>query len=195
MTALVRQTLVGLRALLVLSFALGVVYPLAVTAVAQGLFPFQANGSIVTQDGRQASLLLAQEFSGDEWLHPRPSMAVGDAGAYDPMRSGGSNLGPNSPELATTIEQRRATIARINGVAPDRVPADAVTASSSGLDPDISLAYAALQAERIAKARGITLDQVRAAIEAGTHARMLGFLGQARVNVVQVNIELAKLGR
>jgi len=176
----------------VLTVVLGVLYPLAVTGVAQLVMPWQANGSIITVDGRPvASDHLGQAFTDNRWLWGRPS-AAGDG--YDGAASGGTNLGPNSPTLVELIAQRRAELATVNGVTEDQVPADAVTASASGLDPDISPAYAAIQVQRIAAARGISADQVRGAIAEGTHGRMFGFLGNPVVNIIEVNLALARLG-
>lgn len=192
----VRHFLVGLRAIAVLTVVLGLGYPLLVTLVAQLALPWQANGSIVGADGREASVLIAQDFSGDEWLQPRPSAALTDdeQSAWNPMASGGTNLGPNSEELASQIAERRRQVADLNGARPDEVPADALTASSSGLDPDISPANAALQVDRIAHARGVDRALVEQAIAGARHARMLGFLGEERINVVEANLALSRLG-
>ncbi|OYO02655.1 potassium-transporting ATPase subunit KdpC [Enemella evansiae] len=196
MSQMIRQLLPGLRAVLVFTVLLGLAYPLLMTGIAQLAFPHQANGSQQTVDGRSVSTVLGQQFTGAEWLQPRPSEAKDSENANDPGYNGGysagSNLGPNSEDLVTGIEQRRADVARANGVPPEDVPADAVTASSSGLDPDISPAYAELQVNRIATARGIPADRVRAAIAEGSRAPMLGFLGQPRVNVSEVNLALAR---
>lgn len=191
MTSALQQTWRGLRAILVLTVILGVLYPLAVTGVAQLVFPWQANGSLVLVDGKPvASAQLGQAFTDDRWLWGRPS-AAGDG--YDGAASGGSNQGPNSADLVAAIEERRAELAKANGVAPEQIPADALTASASGLDPDISPAYAAIQVDRIATARGVSADQVRAAIASATHGRILGFLGEPRVNVVEANLALAEI--
>lgn len=192
----VRQFIVGLRAMLVLTVVLGIIYPLLVTLIAQVALPWQANGSLVSVRGGEASVLIAQDFTGEEWLQPRPSVALTDDGssAWNPMASGGSNLGPNSEELARHITERRQRFAALNGVSPDQVPVDAVTASSSGLDPDISPANAELQVDRIARARGIDPEVVRRAIADATRGRTLGFLGEDRVNVVEVNAALSRLG-
>lgn len=196
MSQLIRQFLPGLRAVLVFTVLLGVAYPLLMTGIAQVVFPNQANGSVQTVDGRSASTVLGQQFTGAEWLQPRPSEAKDadnpDDPGYNGLASAASNLGPNNPELVAEIEKRRAEVASANGVRPSDVPADAVTASSSGLDPDISPAYAELQVNRIATARGIPAATVRAAIAEGSHGRMLGFLGEPRVNVSEVNLALAR---
>lgn len=185
---LLRHTLVGLRAMVVLTVVLGIAYPLLVTGIAQVAMPHQANGSVIEVGGHQTSTLLAQQFEGPQWLHPRPSKA-GDHG-YDGLASAGSNLGPNSAELRAEVLQRKEAIAQENHT--ESVPSEAVTASASGLDPHISPAYADLQVARIARARGIGEDRVRDAIRAGTQGPTLGFLGEARVNVVIVNSVLPR---
>ena len=203
--SLSRQTLAGLRVLLVLTVLLGVAYPVAVFAVGQVGLRWQANGSLLRSDGAHAtsvsagagtdnpvvgSALIGQQFTGDEWFHPRPS-AAGDG--YDTLASAGSNLGPLNPELVAQIESRRAEIAAADGVAPGAVPPDALTASGSGLDPHISPAYAALQVERVAAARGLDPAAVEALVAAHTQGRDLGVLGEERVNVVELNLALESL--
>jgi K+-transporting ATPase ATPase C chain len=199
LASLWRHGLAGLRMLLVLTVLLGVAYPLAMTGVGQLAFPWRANGSLVTATGEHTtdrsqaigSLLIAQGFAGDAWFHPRPSVA-GDG--YDTLASGGSNLGPQNPDLAATVEARRAAVAAEDGVDPADVPVDALTASFSGLDPDISPAYASLQADRVARARGLPVDEVRALVDENTSGRPLGVLGQERVNVLALNLALDRLG-
>lgn len=166
---------------------LGLGYPLVVTGVAQAAFPNQANGSLVkAADGHVlGSSLLAQSFAKDEYLHPRPSAA---GNGYDPTSSGGSNYGPLSPDLAKRIAGDAAALRKSTG--HDQVPDDAITTSGSGLDPDISPAYAVLQADRIAKARGVTVDAVRKVIDAHTDQPFLGFIGQPHVNVLMTNLAL-----
>lgn len=163
---------------------LGLAYPLAVTGVAQAAFPWQANGSLVTDRAGHAigSALLAQPFASDVYLHPRPSAA---GAGYDPTSSGGSNLGPLSADLARRIAGDAAALRRSTG--SQTIPDDAVTASGSGLDPDISPAYADLQARRIARARGVSPDAVRKLIDAHVEGPFLGFIGQPRVNVLMTN--------
>lgn len=183
---------------LVLTVVLGVVYPLVVTGIGQAALPWQANGSLVkdAEGDVVASALIGQSFADaagaplPQYFQPRPS-AVG----LDAAASGGSNLGPESAELIAAVEQRRAEVAAFNGVAEAEVPADAVTASGSGLDPHITPEYARLQVARVAEARGLSTDVVRALVEAHTQAPDLGFLGQARVNVVQLNLALDELSR
>jgi K+-transporting ATPase ATPase C chain len=160
-----------------------------VTGVAQALFPFQAHGSLLSAGGvTVGSALLGQNFSRPEYFHPRPSSA--GSGGYDASRSGGSNLGPTSRAL---VERVRAGVARYRLENPGYhgpIPADAVTASASGLDPDISPANAAIQARRVAEARGIPVDDVRSLVRQRTVPPWLGVVGEPRVNVLQINLEL-----
>lgn len=186
---LVRQSWAGLRLLLVFTVVLGLVYPLAGVAVGQVLGN-KADGSLVEVDDTVVgSSLIGQKFAGDEWFLPRPS-AAGDG--YDAMASGGSNLGPNNPDLVEQIEMRKAEVGQREQVPTDAVPADAVTASGSGLDPGISPDYAALQVPRVARARGLSEDQVRALVEEATTAAGLGFLGGPSVNVLELNLSLER---
>jgi len=189
--ALVRQSVAGLRLLLALTLLLGVLYPVAIWGVGR-LMPDRADGSLVTSNGTVVgSSLIGQSFEGGSeagrWFHSRPS-AAGDG--YDALASASSNLGPENQDLLATIEERRTAIAAREGVAPDQVPADAVTASASGLDPDISPAYARLQVARIARERGLPVDQVAALVEEYVQGRTLGFLGEPRVNVLELNLAL-----
>ncbi|MFI2754532.1 potassium-transporting ATPase subunit KdpC [Cellulomonas sp. P22] len=197
LVALTRQTWAGLRVLLLLTLVLGFAYPLAVTGVAQLAFPWQANGSLVDAEGTHVnepdqaigSLLIGQTFEGDEWFHPRPS-----AGGYDTLASGGSNLGPTDPGLLATVSERRAEVAAQDGVDPASVPPDALTASGSGLDPDISPAYARQQVERVAQARGLSAAEVAALVDRTTQGRDLGVLGEPRVDVLELNVALTTMG-
>jgi len=203
---LVRQHLAALRALLVLTLICGVLYPLAVTAVAQTVFSRQANGSLVRQGGQTVgSSLLGQPFVDAEgnplpqYFQPRASAAADPANkndpGYNPLFSGASNLGPTNPILIKTINDRRTAIAAFDGVAPKDVPPDAVTASGSGLDPDISPAYAYEQVDRVAKARGLDPTRVKALVAGHVQGRTLGILGAPRVNVLELNLALARLSR
>ena len=168
---------------------LGIGYPLLVLGVGHLGLQGQAQGSLVTADGRVvASRLIGQDVKGDQWFQPRPS-----ANDYDGLASGGSNLGPNDAELVATVDQRRAEIAKRDGVPAAAVPADAVTASGSGLDPFISPAYAFVQVDRVARSRGLPADRVRSLVEQQVTPRTLGFLGQPRVNVVELNLDLQGL--
>lgn len=163
---------------------LGGAYPMAVTGIAQTVFPNQADGSLVRDsDGTvRGSALVGQTFTGAGYLHPRPS-AAGDG--YDGAASSGSNLGPMNPDLKARVAETAAAIRAEDGVGV--IPADAVTASGSGLDPHISPAYARLQAARIARARGVSVDQVQSIIDANTGGAVLGFIGQPHVNVLLTN--------
>lgn len=199
LVAFARQSLAGLRVLLVLTLVLGVLYPLAVTGVAQGLLRWQADGSLVAASGARVtdradavgSLLVGQQFDGPRWFHPRPSVA---GAGYDTLASAGSNLGPNSLDLVAVIEDRRAAVAALEGVDPSSVPADAVTASASGLDPDVSPGYARLQVARVARENGLPQDDVAALVERTVVGRDLGVLGDARVNVLRLNLALRTMG-
>lgn len=166
---------------------LGLAYPLAVTGVAQAAFPAQANGSLI-KDAKGTvvgSTLIAQAFAKPEYLHPRPSAA---GNGYDASASSGSNMGPLNDKLIEREKTDAATLRAENpGVA---IPADAVTTSGSGLDPEISPAYARFQAPRVAKARGMTVQAVEATIDRHREGRLLGFIGQPRVNVLLVNRDL-----
>jgi len=166
---------------------LGLAYPLAVTGVAQAAFPAQANGSLVT-DAKGAivgSALIGQAFAKPEYLHPRPSAA---GTGYDASASSGSNMGPLNDKLVEREAAAAASLRAENPGAP--IPADAVTTSGSGLDPEISPAYARFQAPRIARARGMSVEAVEAVIARHEEGRLLGFIGQPRVNVLLVNLEL-----
>jgi K+-transporting ATPase ATPase C chain len=185
---LVGQTLAGLRVLLALTVLLGLAYPLLMTGVGQVAFHSQANGSLLRSGGKDVgSSLIGQEFKGAQWFHSRPS-----AGGYDALASGGTNLGPSSPDLAKAIAHERAAVAKEDGVAPGDVPPDAVTSSGSGLDPDISPAYADIQVTRVAKAQGLSVTQVRELVDQHTQGRILGFLGEPRVDVLELNLALAQ---
>ncbi|MEY9967895.1 K+-transporting ATPase ATPase C chain [Streptacidiphilus sp. MAP12-16] len=203
--SLVRLHLTGLRTLLVLTVVCGLAYPLVITGISQVAFSGQANGSLVKANGRVVgSSLIGQNFNlpqldpkaapapDPRWFQPRPS-AAGSNG-YDPTASGASNLGPNDAGLTRTIQQRRAAVALFDGVAPGSVPPDALTASGSGLDPDISPAYAYEQVNRVARARRLPPAQVRSLVTSHIRGRSLGFLGQSRVDVLTLNLALARLG-
>ena len=191
----VRSAGVAIRLTLLSTVVLGIAYPLAVWGVGQAAFHDQANGSMVTSsDGTVVgSSLIGQSFDGrgaDRWFQSRPS-AAGEKG-YDAGASSGSNLGPSNPDLRKAIEERRDAIATADGVPVSEVPADAVTASGSGLDPDISPEYALQQVARVASARGMSEDSVRELVDQHTESRQLGFLGEPVVNVLELNLALAK---
>ncbi|WP_202887603.1 K(+)-transporting ATPase subunit C [Kribbella solani] len=199
-----RQLGVAVRVLLVFTVILGVLYPLSMTGIAQVLFPGNANGSIVKVDGKAVgSDLIGQGYTLDsgtkdadgkpvmvadpKWFQTRPS-----AVDYDGMGSAASQYGPNNPELVKLIDERRQEVAKLNGVDPSQVPPDAVTASGSGLDAGISPAYAAIQVNRVARERGMTVVAVQQLVKENTTGRTLGFLGEPYVNVVTLNAALAK---
>jgi K+-transporting ATPase ATPase C chain len=165
------------------------IYPVVVWAIAQGVFPHKANGSLVDVNGKVVgSSLLAQGFAGPAYFHPRPSAA---GQGYDAASSSGTNLGPTSKKLIEDVKQRVADYRAENGLPPDApVPADAVTSSASGLDPHISPENARLQAGRVAKARGLSREEVLRKIAAHTEGRGLMILGEPRVNVLMVNLDL-----
>jgi len=184
-----RQLVPALLAFLAFTVLVGVLYPLAVTGVSRLVFADAADGSLVRRDGVVVgSSLLGQSFEGEEWFHPRPS-AAGDG--YDGAASSPSNLGPTSPDLLDAVEQRVAAYRTLNGLAAAApVPVDAVTASASGLDPHISPANARLQAPRVARARGLPVERVLALVDGHTSDRTLGFMGEKRVGVLELNLAL-----
>jgi len=171
------------------------IYPLLVFGIAQAAFPDKANGSlIVEKDGTvRGSKLLGQNFTAEKYFHPRPSAA---GNGYDAANSSGSNFGPTSQKLNDAIKERIEAYRKENGLKEaDAVPADAVTASGSGLDPHISLRNAQLQTARVAKARNLGEDKVRALIQQSTDSVDLGILGEPGVNVLQLNLALEALGK
>jgi K+-transporting ATPase ATPase C chain len=182
---------IALRATLVTLLVTGVVYPLLVTGLAQVLFPSRANGSMVTDQGREVgSSLIGQSFKDPAYLQGRPS-AAGDAG-YDGTASQGTNLGTTSKKLRDTVALRVAALRAANpGAGP--IPIDLVTSSASGLDPHISPEAAHWQVARIAKARDVAIERVRTVIDEHTEGRELGLLGEPRVNVLGVNLALDRL--
>jgi K+-transporting ATPase ATPase C chain len=176
---------------IVLTVLLGIAYPLITTGLGQVLFPTQANGSLIRDSSGNVigSAILAQSFTQPQYFHPRPSAAGTDG--YDATSSGGSNLGPSNQKLIDSVKDRAAAYRQENGLAADTpVPVDAVTASASGLDPDISPANAMLQAGRVARARGLPTDKVRALVDRYTEGRTLWVLGEPRVNVLKLNLAL-----
>ena len=189
MRAFVRQLVPSILAVVVFTVITGLVYPLVVTGVSQVAVHSKANGSLVKVDGVVVgSKLLGQSFTEPGYFHPRPS-AAGDG--YDGLSSAASNLGPTNPEFLSTVQQRIDDYRTQNGLAADQsVPVDAVTASASGLDPQISVANARLQAARVAKARNLSVDDVLRLVDAHTTQRQWGFLGEAGVNVLELNLAL-----
>jgi K+-transporting ATPase ATPase C chain len=185
-----RTTLISLVFFTVLC---GLAYPLLITGIGQGVFPRQANGSLVKRDGEViGSSLVGQNFSGPEYFHPRPSAAGTDG--YDGGASSGSNLGPSSAALVERVTEGVATVREVNGLDDDAmVPADAVTASASGLDPHISPAYAELQIARIAEERGLEESVVRDLVNDHRDNALLFVAGEPRVNVLLLNLALDEL--
>src|ERR1700733_4991606 len=170
----------------VLTIITGILYPLAVTGLAQTLFHKQANGSLIERDGKViGSEIIGQNFAKPEYFHPRPSQ-----NSYDAANSGGSNLGPTNPALADRLTKDAAQFRKDNPDYAGPIPADAITASGSGLDPEISPANALAQAARVAKARGTSLETVQNLVVAHTAQRDLGVLGEPRVKVLQLNLAL-----
>jgi K+-transporting ATPase ATPase C chain len=204
LTLMLRQGAAALRMLLVATVVLGLAYPLAVWGVSRlpGLHN-SAEGSVVTAaDGTPAGSTLIgvdpvpADPAADPYFHTRPSASAADVlGPGDPSTSGGSNQGGFSTKLLTAVEQRRALIAAREGVDPSRVPADAVTASGSGLDPHISPAYAQLQVARVARVTGLSEDEVRRLVADATDERSLGFLGEPGVNITKLNLAVAAATR
>ena len=189
LTDLARQSLAGLRLLLVMTVLLGVAYP----AAGGGARPARgdrADGPPVRLDGQVVgSRLIGQAFDGDEWFRPRPS-----ANDHDTLASSPSNLGPSNPDLLGLVDQRRADVAAREDVDPGDVPPDALTASGSGLDPHISPAYAELQVARVAEANGLEVEEVERLVAENTDGRGLGFLGEPGVNVLALNVAVATAG-
>ena len=183
-----RNLLISIWMTLATTVLLGIVYPLVVTGLAQLLYPRQANGELIRQpDGTViGSSLLGQPFTSPGYFHSRPS-AAGPAG-YDPMASGGSNLGPTNKVLIDRVSSSAQSLSAENADAP--IPVDLATASGSGLDPHISPASAEFQVPRVARERGMKEDELRALVAKHTEQRQLGFLGEPRVNVLELNLEL-----
>ena len=208
---MIRQILPALRATIVLAVLTGLLFPLAVTGLAQAMFPAQANGSLIRGANGKVigSRLIGQSFTKPEYFHPRPSAA---GAGYGAEASSGTNLGPTSSKLLEGIpddpktkdtDESYAGVKQLvqayrteNGLSPDaKVPVDAVTRSASGLDPHISVANALLQAPRVAQARKLPVDQVEALVRKHTEGRDLGLLGEPRVNVLELNLALDQEAR
>jgi K+-transporting ATPase ATPase C chain len=201
---IVRQHIAAFRALLVFTVLCGLVYPAVMVGISQGIFHNHANGSMVSFNGRTVgSSLLCQEFvdaKGNplpKYFQPRPSNAVDATSKTDygcnPLFSAASNLGPNNPDLVKLIKERQQAIASFDHVAVSQIPADAVTASGSGLDPGISPQNAAIQVDRVAAARNLPVSTVKSLVAKYTQGRTLGFLGEPAVNVLELNIALDQL--
>ena len=191
MRGFIRQLFPAVVAILVFTVITGLVYPLVVTGISQVVFHRQANGSLVKQDGVVVgSELIGQQFSDAKYFHPRPSAA---GTGYDGLASSFSNLGPTNPDFLKSVEERVAAYRQENGLAATQeVPVDAVTASASGLDPEISVANAKLQAARVAQERNLSPDDVLALVREHTRGRQWGFLGEPGVNVLELNLALDK---
>jgi len=187
---MIRELRAAIVIMIGFTLLLGLVYPLAITGVAQAVAPEKASGSIIERNGRAVgSVLIGQAFSSPRYFHSRPSYA-GDGYAAD--ASGGSNLGPTSRKLVTAVRARAAALSKVAGGTP--VPIDLVTASGSGLDPHISPEAAFFQIDRVARARGLPEEAVRRVVRSRVEKRTLGILGAPRVNVLLLNLDLDKLG-
>jgi K+-transporting ATPase ATPase C chain len=191
MNSIVKETTTAIRATLLFAIVLCGIYPVLIWGAAQLLFPYQANGSLIEGSDRKivGSEWLGQNFTGEKYFHPRPSTA--GANGYDAISSSGSNLGPTSKKLIEAVKQRVIDYRAENGLGSAvPVPADAVTASGSGLDPHISVKNADFQVARVARARRLDEATARAMIEKFTEQRQFGFLGEAGVNVLKLNLAL-----
>jgi potassium-transporting ATPase KdpC subunit len=184
-----REFWISVRMTIVLTLLLGIVYPVVMTVIGHVFFAHQADGSLVQRNSTiVGSELIGQSFASNKYFHSRPS-AAGNNG-YDPTSSSGSNLGPTNKTLIDTVTKRVKDTSEAEGVPPSQVPIDLVTASGSGLDPDISPAAADIQVQRVAKARGLNADTVRSLVQENTHGRWLGLFGEPGVNVLKLNLSL-----
>jgi K+-transporting ATPase ATPase C chain len=186
---MMRQVLVALRLIIVMTVVLGIAYPAAILLVGRAI-PGAAEGSLVRDESGVVvgSSLIGQDFTDDEWFWPRPS-----AGGYDALASGGSNLAADNPDLVAAVAERQVAVSAAEGVPVQAVTADSVTASGSGLDPHISPEYARQQVDRVAAARGLDREAVAALVDSVEEGRLLGFIGEPRVNVLMLNLALAEL--
>jgi len=186
---MLKQFAPAFRMTLFLTVLTGLIYPAVVTGLCQVFFRNQANGSLITQDGHViGSALIGQNFAKPEYFHPRPSAAGNDG--YDPTASGGSNFGPTNQKLFDRVKTAADRFRKENPAYKGPIPSDALTASGSGLDPDISVANATAQADRVAQARQVSCDQIMAVVARNTQGRGLGFLGEPSVNVLKLNLAL-----
>jgi len=190
---MLRQMLNSFAMLLVFTIITGLAYPLAMTGLAQALFPFQANGSIIVHDGKPiGSALIGQNFTSAKYFHGRPSAAGTDG--YDATSSGGSNLGPTSKKLVDTVVDNIAKVRDENQLDEQKlIPSDLALASGSGLDPDISPAAAYLQVARVSKERELSGDEIRRLVDSHVKVPQLGVFGEPRVNVLELNLALDSL--
>ena len=186
---MLRQLRAALTVFVILSIVTGIVYPLVVTGIAQGIFPYRANGSVMEKNGKAVgSELIGQPFDDPRYFWSRPSAT--DKFGYNSTLSTGSNLGPTNPDQLKAVKERIETIRQAHPDQQGPVPIDLVTASASGLDPHISPAAAEYQITRVAKARGMSADALRRLVADHTEGRTLGVLGEPRVNVLQLNLAL-----
>jgi potassium-transporting ATPase KdpC subunit len=186
---MLRQLLPAFRTMILFTALTGLIYPGVVTGLCQVLFRDKANGSLVRVNGQViGSTLLGQNFSKPEYFHPRPSAAGNDG--YDPTASSGSNLGPTNQKLFDRVKASADQFRKENPSYSGPIPSDALTASGSGLDPHISIANATAQAARVAKARNTDVNSIQKLIASATEGRDLGFLGEPRINVLKLNLEL-----
>jgi len=185
-TTMKKNLITAVRMTVATTVLLGIIYPLVVTGLAQLIFPKQANGQLIQKDGKTiGSSIFAQGFSSSGYFHPRPSFA---GGGYDPTNTNGSQLGPTNQKLIDRVKGDVANSQAENPGTP--VPVDLVTGSGSGLDPHITPAAAEFQLTRVARERGIAVDQLRTLVQKHTENRQFGFLGEPRVNVLELNLEL-----
>lgn len=185
-----KNLLVAVMMTIVTTILLGIIYPLVVTGIAQVIFPRKANGQLIRDNGKLiGSAIIGQPFSGPSYFHSRPSAA---GTGYDAANSGGTNLGPTNKALIDRVRQDTAALQSENPSVA--VPVDLVTTSASGLDPHISIAAAQFQMPRVARARGLSEAQLQQMVAAHTEGRQFGFLGEPRVNVLELNLELDRLG-
>jgi len=179
--------------LVIFTIILGFLYPLLITGISKIIFPYRSSGSLIKYEGKiVGSELIGQNFTGEQYFHPRPSAAGKDG--YDPLSSGGSNYAPANEDFISAVKERISNLRKDNNLEDNiKIPSDAVTSSGSGLDPDISVGNAILQADRIAKKRNIPVAEINDLIQQNTAKRMLGFLGEPKVNVLKLNLLLDNL--
>lgn len=189
---MLKQLRIAALMIVVMTLLTGLAYPLAIAGLAQALFPRQANGSLIEQNGKVVgSALLGQDFSGPRYFHGRPSAA---GSGYDASASGGTNLGPTNKALTNAVATNVARVRKENDLPPNApVPVDLVTASASGLDPNISPAAAAIQVPRVAQARRLSVSEVQYLVQQHTSGRTLWVFGEPRVNVLELNLALDQL--